>query len=692
MDENRRAARPRAPLRRAPAAPAGRVRLRPALLAAALLGVALSGAILDGGGLGAQVPAALPSPSPTATATPGLTNVGAVYYVDNDVGNDAFTCLAPTVGPPPASGQTNGPCKTIQHAVDLTRDRDLVVVASAEPIQLQAAVEIADLIGVIATGFFAANCQDVVGGFPKVVLQSSYGGPVFHVTAAGASTLHALIAGFILGGATDFANPGAIVLDHDEFTELRCNIVGQEDLPNVIGILTKGSEHPWIHDNTVHGSTQFPISVSLSPSPPVGGFGLVTDECLGGTGRTDQLQVERNLFAFNSNAGLWICSDGSGGHLIRANNVRDNGRGIVLLSAVDTVLRQNAIGGNYYDGVDILDASQNNLLDGNQIESQEGPSSTGVLLQGSGALFPLGNTLNANQIRRNNVDVLVSGARATRFVSNSITAIGERTAVLFAIGNATGVGGRRFGQPTGTIFRTNKLYSDGECTAVRGCAIRLLPGVTTSIDATQNDFGVTDAVDIQAAIWDRARDPELGLVLFSGQLGVPATAPVAGATLAGGRGATRTPVAGSGAAVLAPVAGGTPSPGLPPAPPFATAVPTPVAGTESGATVPVAYLDPGTGNYYVELTVCVTDVGGQVVTGDLLTLAFFDGAGGTLGVGHASADAGGCFSGDVQPSGTGAAVPPAMVTVSDSSGASTSLAVSLGAPLVRPPRNPLSGS
>src|SRR5207244_740739 len=70
-------------------------------------------------------------------------------------------------------------------------------------------------------------------------------------------------------------------------------------------------------------------------------------------------------------------------------------------------------------------------------------SFTGVLLQGSGALFPLGNSLSANEIRRNRVDVLVSGARATRFVGNSISAIGERTAILFAIGNTSGLGGPR---------------------------------------------------------------------------------------------------------------------------------------------------------------------------------------------------------------------------------------------------------
>jgi parallel beta-helix repeat protein len=662
------------------------------LLTAALL---FTTATLAGSGrLVAQVPTPTVFPSPSATPTPGLTNVGTNYFVDNDIGNDAFNCLSPTILPQPVSSQVTGPCKTIQHAVDLTRDRDLVVVASQEAIALQAAIEVPDLIGVIATGFEPTDCQNVVGGFSKVVLQSAYGGPVFHVTAAGALTLHALIAGFFLGGTTDFNNPGAIVLDNDEFTEIRCDIVGQEDLPNVIGILTRGSEHPWIHDNTIHGSTQYPISVTLTPTSPIGGFGLVTDECLGGNGRTDQLQVERNLFAFNSNAGIWICSDGSGGHLLLQNNVRSNGRGIVLLSAVDTTIKQNAIGDNYYDGIDILDASQNNLLDGNQIESQEGPSSTGVLLQSSGDLFPLGNSFSANEIRRNKVDVLISGARATRFVGNSISAIGERTAILFAIGSTTGQGNANFGQPTGTIFRTNKLYDDGECTALRGCAIRLLPGVTTSIDATSNDFGVTDAADIQSAIWDHARDPELGIVLFSGPLGAPALLPTA--TAAPARVNAPRVLAGNESpvqAAAAPAFGGiaaTSQPSVVVASAInATPAATPRSAASTGGPVPVSYIDPGSGAYYVSLTLCVTDANNQPVPGDTLMVSFLDGTGGPLGTAHALTDNQGCFSGDVQPPGSGGNVQPATVVVSDGSGGTTTLTVILGAPLVRPPRNDL---
>ena len=534
------------------------------------------------------------------------------------------------------------------------------------------------------------------------MLQSAYGGPVFHVTAVGMQSLHALIAGFILGGTTSFTDPGAVTLDHDAFTELRCNIIGQEDLPNVIGILTNSSEHAWIHDNTVHGASQFPISATLGPTPPVGGFGLVTSECLGSSSRSDQLQIEGNLFAFNSNAGIWICSDGSGGHLLRGNNVRSNGRGIVLLSAVDTTLLQNEIGDNYYDGVDILEASENNLLEGNQIESQEGPSSTGVLLQGDGIVFPLGTSLVENDIRRNRVDVLVAGARGTRFTGNSITSLGERTGVLFAIGNDSGIGDADLGQPSNTVFRSNKLYDDGVCEALRGCAIRLLPGVTASIDATGNDFGVTDPAELQAAIWDQARDPELGTVLVGSALAVPAQPGSSSSSTSSSR---RTARARATAVTVTPFpllpASADPPPEATPAVTAITAAtqtpsPTPAisppAGTPAPASAPLsplAYVDPASGNYYVELALCVSDATGQPVAGDVLSIAFFDGAGNALGLVHATADARGCYSGDVQAGGAGSAVQPARLNLSDASGASMDLDVALGAPLTRPPSGPL---
>ncbi|MGI8551978.1 MAG: NosD domain-containing protein [Dehalococcoidia bacterium] len=686
----------------------GHSKARLALLSLILIAVAM---LAHGSGSRAQ------TPPPASTPAAVLTNLGTTYYVDNDSGNDSFDCTAATVAAasPSPNGIVDGPCKSIQHAIDLTRDRDLVVVASQEPLQLTAALRVPDLIGVVAGGFLPgrctnafgtsrcadAHCDNVAGG-TKVVLQSLYGGPVFRVTAVGGPSLHALIAGFILGGTTNFADPGAVTLDRDAFTELRCNIIGQEDLPNVIGILTKGSEQPFIHDNTVHGSSQFPISAALELTPPIGGFGLVTDECLGGSTRTDQLPLESNLFGFNSNAGVWICSDGSGGHVLRDNNLRSNGRGVVLLSAVDTTLRANSIGDNYYDGVDILEASQNNRLESNQIESQEGPSSTGVLLQGSGVLFPLGNTLIDNQIRRNRVDVLIAGARGTRLTGNSISAIGERTAVLLAIGTTSGAGGRNFAQPSGTVFRSNKIYANGVCTALRGCAIRLLPGVTVPVDASDNDFGVSDPADVQAALWDHSRDPELGPVL-SGSL--PASGTRAAETTATAAAGARARASATASTPI-PLLPSTPSPTAPPPTPSPSATPvasgTPSTGPSAAsaaaspspspapdAVPPLAYLDPATNQYYVELTLCVSDALQQPVAGETLSISFFDGAGDALGVAHALTDATGCFQGDAQPAGDRARYQPARLTVVDPTGGELDLDVTLGAPAVRPPRGPV---
>ena len=91
----------------------------------------------------------------------------------------------------------------------------------------------------------------------------------------------------------------------------------------------------------------------LGPTPPVGGFGIVTSECLG-NGHSDDALIVNNLIAFNSNAGIFFCSDGAGGHIIVANTVRSNGRGIVLKDANDVIAAANAIQDNYYDGIELL--------------------------------------------------------------------------------------------------------------------------------------------------------------------------------------------------------------------------------------------------------------------------------------------------------------------------------------------------
>ena len=114
-----------------------------------------------------------------------------------------------------------------------------------------------------------------------------------------------------------------------------------------------------------------------------------------------------------------------------------------------------------------------------------------------------------------------------------------------------------------------------------------------------------------------------------------------------------------------------------------------LGGTTSFTDPGAVTLDPASGNYYVELALCVSDATGQPVAGDVLSIAFFDGAGNALGLVHATADARGCYSGDVQAGGAGSAVQPARLNLSDASGASMDLDVALGARLTRPPSGPL---
>jgi hypothetical protein len=225
-------------------------------------------------------------------------------------------------------------CATIQGAVNKTRDRDLVAVLPGT-YDIQQPVEVPDLILVFAASsptagplgaivspapisnlilsqpaaFGAFQPLVCLGNNVKTILRSANGLPIFHVTAAGSATLDAVISGFILGGSVSLANPGAIQLDGASYTEVTCNIIGQEDLPNGIGILLRNADSVQIHDNTIHGSSQFPISTTLGPTPPVGGFGIVTSECLG-DGHSDDAFIINNLIALNSNAGIYFCSDG----------------------------------------------------------------------------------------------------------------------------------------------------------------------------------------------------------------------------------------------------------------------------------------------------------------------------------------------------------------------------------------------
>jgi len=622
-------------------------------------------------------------------------------------GNDANTCVQPASG---ATTPSTFACATIQGAVNKTRDHDTVDVLPGV-YDLAAAVEVPDLIAIFGSasvtsvpslpGVSTGGVGSCSGSSVKVILRSTSGQPIFHVTATGSPIAFPVVTGFILGGSTSLVNPGAIQVDGASYAQIACNTIGQEDLPNGIGVLLKDADNVEILSNTIHGSTQFPISAALGPTPPVGGFGVVTSECLG-SGHSDDAVIAGNLLALNSNAGVYLCSDGTGGHRVQSNTVRGNGRGIVLQDVNDSVVTSNAVQDNYYNGIEVLDSSQGNWINGNTIESQDGPNGTGIVLMGGGELFPLDNVVTGNFLRRNGTNIYIAGARRTLIgvdkslgnpaagggpaghiviggTANSLTAQGERTNVVLALGNAAGGAfngaNPAFGQPTDTIISGNTILANGPCVANSGCAIRLTAGVTVNIDATRNEWGVTSNDQIRSVIWDKYRDPALGQVLIYASTALPP--------------ATATPQ--PFAAPSLPV--GAVSPFVAPnsvAPPNFPAPTTAAPGAAPPA--PAAYINPATGNYYAELTVCVTGTNNQPVANDQLALTLSDQHGGELGVVLVTTAANGCFSGDVSATGGAAQVPIGSVSLTDASGAVTNLPVQTGSSTYRPPSGPVSSS
>jgi parallel beta-helix repeat protein len=481
------------------------------------------------------------------------------------------------------------------------------------------------------------------------------GGAVFRITSIGSQALHTTLFGLTVGNAASPGAPAGIVLDNDSYTEIAKNIIGGEDLPNAIGILLRSSDHPIIHDNTIQGSTLFPYMTVLGIGPTTGGFGIVTAECLGAQNHSNGVQMINNLMTKNVNAGIWLCGDGTGGFLIEGNTVRGNGRGMVLLDAVDTFISGNTIGDNTYDGLDLIETSERNYITQNVIESQQQNLSAGILLAGNGSLFPKGNQLNQNLIRRNTVDVMVIGAQGTKFINNSITAVGNNTGVLFMLGNAI----YNSGQPIDTGFLSNALQANGNCSALAGCAIRLAPGVTTPIDASgSNDFGVTDIPAIQQQIWDHGRDPALGIVYVGA--GLPTPTPVPG--ILGFPTPTSTPTP-----TPSTPAPSTPSPSVTSTPSPSTTPSASATGTPMGSNQPVAYFDSSTNSYYVAMSFCISDAQGNPVLNDTTTLSFTDSNGSQLGQTSVTTDSSGCFSGNVNTT-PPLTSSPTQVTLTSSSG------------------------
>jgi Right handed beta helix region len=484
------------------------------------------------------------------------------------------------------------------------------------------------------------------------------GGAVFRITSIGSQTLHTTLFGLTVGNAASPGAPAGVVLDNDSYTEIAKNVIGGEDTPNAIGILLRSSDHPIIHDNTIQGSTLFPYLTVLGIGPTTGGFGIVTAECLGAQNHSNGVQMINNLMAKNVNAGVWLCGDGTGGFFIQGNTVRGNGRGMVLLDAVDTYIAANTIGDNIYDGIDLIETSERNYITQNVIESQQQNLSAGILLAGNGSLFPKGNQLNQNLIRRNTVDVMVIGAQGTKFINNSITAVGNNTGVLFMLGNAI----FNSGQPIDTGFLSNALQANGNCSAIAGCAIRLAPGVTTPIDASGgNDFGVTDIPAIQQQIWDHGRDPSLGIVYVGA--GLPTPTPIPG--ILGFPTPTSTPTPTPAPSTPPP---STPQPSTPaPSTPVPSGTAASGTGTPTGGNQPVAYFDATSNSYYVAMSFCISDAQGNAVPNDTTTLSFTDSNGSQLGQASVTTDASGCFSGNVNTTPPVTSIP-AQVTLTSSGG------------------------
>jgi hypothetical protein len=345
-----------------------------------------------------------------------------------------------------------------------------------------------------------------------------------------------------------------------------------------------------------------------------------------------------------------------------------------------------------------------------RIESQDGPGSNGILLAGDGLLFPLNNAIVSNFFRRNTTNIFIAGARRTLIgvdklvlnalegkigpaghvflvnAGNVMSADGERTDIVLSVGNPTGQAinsaSPSFAQPSDTLIKQNTILANGPCDANRGCAIRLMAGVTVNVDATLNEWGVTDPSEIRSGIWDKFRNPALGQVVTYCAVG-QATATPSPCGQPTSVPTTPTPVPFAAPPLAAPT---TPTPlaiSTPPPPAFpAVATPTPPVGAPPP---PTAYIDPATGHYYTQITVCVTGANNQSVSNDRLVMTLQDANGGTLGVVQATTDANGCFSGNVAATGGAAEVAPHTVSIADPSGAVTNLNIQTGSPLYRSP-------
>jgi parallel beta-helix repeat protein len=359
---------------------------------------------------------------------------------------------------------------------------------------------------------------------------------------------------------------GGDTLNNPAFTGIPCPPVGQplprgftpptpvaraEVFGNAAGIILQNSDHANIANNAILGSASFQFAPVLATGTVLAGFGIVTAECLGlGSDASDALTLGFNLIERNTNAGVWLCSDGGGLHQLRANTLRHNGRGIVLRGIADSLIDANVLTDQFQDGVVVYDAAENNTISNNTIESSRTPGAAGIRLGGFGAgLYPLATTVTGNKLVRNWNGLVIAGARTTLATSNTITAEGIRTAVLLQVGSTGAVATT---QPAGTQLHQNQLVDNGGCGATGGCAIRLDRFVTVDVDAAGNNFGLPPGADVNAVLWHKPNDPSLGYITADQSL--PALASPTPPSLTTGIPASPTPTPGP---ITSPPAGGT---------------------------------------------------------------------------------------------------------------------------------------
>ncbi|HEY8838285.1 MAG TPA: right-handed parallel beta-helix repeat-containing protein, partial [Dehalococcoidia bacterium] len=420
-----------------------------------------------------------------------------------------------------------GPCFTIQNALFYARDGDTIVVETGI-YEICSTITVDKLVNITAgASSTPGNALVILHSFAgqTVFHVTAVGGSGAPTSSSGASapasgstqvgpvgqSTHAAINGLAIGGAF-LPAAAAIFLANDGYTDVTNNVLGGEPLHNpaftgvpcvpnsnplpsgfpasappgftlvpptpmakseifgnATNVILSNSDHPNISNNSILGSAIFQFSPVLAVGEVLTGFGIVTSECLGlQADASDSINMTNNLIDRNTNAGVWLCSDGGGLHNIKTNVVRNNGRGIVLRAIEDSTLDSNTVSNNFQDGIIVYDASTNNTISNNTIESHRTPGAAGIRIGDFGAgLYPLLTPLTGNKLLRNWIGLDIAGARSTIGTNNIITAEDIRTAVFIQVGSQ---GAPTITQPQGTVLHQNQIFFNGGCASFQGCA------------------------------------------------------------------------------------------------------------------------------------------------------------------------------------------------------------------------------